>query len=155
MEISIPPVEIKIMFESSPLKSIIFLRRLPVPQDHTPRTLTIPAKIASLKLSGAFPVDMRIPPLESSIMIESNPLKSTILVLVRRLAVPRPRPTASAARSSDQPPSRRPAAARRVPTPNLPAKIIPSKTLVRFADSKLMGNSLWSHRGRETSTPYT
>ena len=39
-----------------------------------------PTKIAWLKLSGKFPMDMRIPPLRVKIMLESNPLKSRILV---------------------------------------------------------------------------
>ena len=43
------------------------------------------AKIAWLKLSGKFPMDMRIPPLKIKILLESNLLKSRILV--RRLAV--------------------------------------------------------------------
>ena len=42
-------------------------------------------KIAWLKLSRRFPMDMRIPPLRIKILLESNPLKSRILV--RRLAV--------------------------------------------------------------------
>ena len=46
----------------------------------------IPAKIRWLKLPGKFPVGMRIPPLKIQILLESNPLKSRILV--RRLAVP-------------------------------------------------------------------
>ena len=45
----------------------------------------IPTKIAWLKLSGKPPMDMRIPPLELKILIESSPPKSRILV--RRLAV--------------------------------------------------------------------
>ena len=44
-----------------------------------------PTKIRWLKLSGRFPVGMRIPPLEIKILLESNPLKSRILVW--RLAV--------------------------------------------------------------------
>ena len=39
-------------------------------------------KIRRLKLSGEFPVDMRIPPLELTILLEPNPPKSKILVLV-------------------------------------------------------------------------
>ena len=39
------------------------------------------------KLSGRFPMDMRIPPLETKILLESNPRKPRILV--RRLAVER------------------------------------------------------------------
>ena len=45
----------------------------------------IPAKIRRLKLSGRFPMDMRIPPLKIKILLESEPLKSRILV--ERLAV--------------------------------------------------------------------
>ena len=48
-------------------------------------TKLLPTKIAWLKLSGNFPMDIRIPPLKTKIMLESNPLKSRILV--RRLAV--------------------------------------------------------------------
>ena len=48
-------------------------------------TEIIPTKIRRLELSGRFPVDMRVPPLEIKIQLESNPLKSRILV--RRLAV--------------------------------------------------------------------
>ena len=48
-------------------------------------TEIIPTKIPRLKLSGEFPADMRIPPLEIKILLESNPLKSRIFV--RRLAV--------------------------------------------------------------------
>ena len=44
-----------------------------------------PANIAWVKLWGKFPMGMRIPPLEFKIMLESNPLKSRILV--GRLAV--------------------------------------------------------------------
>ena len=43
-------------------------------------TNIIPTNIAWLKLSGRFPMDMRIPPLKIRIMLESNPLKSTMLV---------------------------------------------------------------------------
>ena len=45
-------------------------------------TKIIRAKIAWLKLSVIFPMDLTIPPLEFKIMLESNPLKSRILVLV-------------------------------------------------------------------------
>ena len=48
-------------------------------------TKNLPAEIAWLKLSGKFPMDMRIPPLNVKILLESNPLESRILV--RRLAV--------------------------------------------------------------------
>ena len=50
-------------------------------------TKIIPTKIAWLKNSSKFPMDMGIPPLTSKILLESNPLKSGVLVL--RLAVPR------------------------------------------------------------------
>ena len=40
----------------------------------------IPTNIAWLKLSGKFPMDMRIPPLWIKIVLESNPLTSTMLV---------------------------------------------------------------------------
>ena len=49
-------------------------------------TNMIHANMAGLKLSGRFPVDMRIPPLKMKIMFESNPLNSTMLV--GRLGVP-------------------------------------------------------------------
>ena len=48
-------------------------------------TKIVPAKIAWLKLSGKFPLGLGIPPLQIQIMLESNPLRSRILV--RRLAV--------------------------------------------------------------------
>ena len=48
-------------------------------------TKTIPTKIAWLKLSGNFPMGLGIPPLKIQILLESNSLKSRILV--RRLAV--------------------------------------------------------------------
>ena len=48
-------------------------------------TKTIPTEIPWLIISGKFPVEMRIPPLEIKNMLESNPLKSRILVW--RLAV--------------------------------------------------------------------
>ena len=48
-------------------------------------TKNLPAKIRRLKTSGGFPMDMRIPPFEIKIMLESSPLKFRILV--RRLAV--------------------------------------------------------------------
>ena len=43
-------------------------------------TNIIPTNIAWLKLSGKFPMDIRIPPLKIKIMLESDPLKSTMLV---------------------------------------------------------------------------
>ena len=46
----------------------------------------IPTEICWLKLSGTFPMGLGIPPLKLKIMLESNPLRSRILV--RRLAVP-------------------------------------------------------------------
>ena len=60
---------------------------------HTPNlpTTIIPAKTTCIKLYGSFPMDMRIPPLKSKIMLEANPLKSRILV--QRLAVTRIRST--------------------------------------------------------------
>ena len=48
-------------------------------------TEIIPTKIRRLKLSGKFPEDMRISTLKFNTLLESNPLKSRILV--RRLAV--------------------------------------------------------------------
>ena len=48
-------------------------------------TKIIPAKIRCLRLTGKSPTDLRIPPHEVKILLESNPLKSGILV--RRLAV--------------------------------------------------------------------
>ena len=48
-------------------------------------TKIILTKIAWLKLSGRSPMDMRIPPLEIKIFLESSPLKSRIVV--RRLAI--------------------------------------------------------------------
>ena len=48
-------------------------------------TKIIPAMIAWVRISGKLPMDMRIPPLESKIMLESILLKSRILV--RRSAV--------------------------------------------------------------------
>ena len=48
-------------------------------------TKIIPTKIRWLESSGEFPMDMWIPPLTIKILLESNPLRSRILV--RRLAV--------------------------------------------------------------------
>ena len=48
-------------------------------------TKIIHAKIRWLNMFGKSPMDMRIPPLSIKIMLESDPLKSRILV--RRLAV--------------------------------------------------------------------
>ena len=45
----------------------------------------IPTNIAWLKISVKLPMAMRIPPLKHNIMLESNPLRSTILV--GRLAI--------------------------------------------------------------------
>ena len=50
-----------------------------------PPTKIVPSKICRPKLSGKFPMDMRIPLLEIKILLEPNPLKS--IILVRRLAV--------------------------------------------------------------------
>ena len=50
-------------------------------------TNIIPTNIACVKLSGRFPVDMRIPPLKIKILLESDP--PITRVLVRRLAVVR------------------------------------------------------------------
>ena len=48
---------------------------------HTPSLPTniIPTQIARLELSGKSPMDMGIPPLNIKIMLESNPLQSTML----------------------------------------------------------------------------
>ena len=56
---------------------------------HTPNlpAKSIPAEIARLKLSGESPMGLGIPPPKTNILLESNHLKSRILV--RRLAVPR------------------------------------------------------------------
>ena len=45
---------------------------------HTPNlpTKIIPTKSPRLKISRKFPIDMRIPPLKTKIMLESSPLKS-------------------------------------------------------------------------------
>ena len=48
-------------------------------------TKIIPTTIARLKLSGKFPMGLEIPPLTIKILLESNPLKSRILVW--RLAI--------------------------------------------------------------------
>ena len=61
-------------------------------RSHTPRvsrtpnlpTKIIPTKIRRLKISGKFPMGLRIAPLGIKILLESNPLKPRILV--RRLA---------------------------------------------------------------------
>ena len=59
----------------------------PPPMDGTPNlpAKIVPTKTPWLKLSGRFPMDLRIPPLKLKILLESSPLKSRILV--RRLAV--------------------------------------------------------------------
>ena len=48
----------------------------------TPNPLTniVPTNISRLKLSGNFPMNLGIPPLQIKIVLESNPLKSTMLV---------------------------------------------------------------------------
>ena len=43
-------------------------------------TNIVPTNIAWLKVSGKSPIDMRIPPLQIKIVLESNPLKSAMLV---------------------------------------------------------------------------
>ena len=43
-------------------------------------TKIVPTNIARLKLSGKSPMDVRIPPLQIKIMLESDPPKSTMLV---------------------------------------------------------------------------
>ena len=48
-------------------------------------TENLPVKIRWFKLSGKFPMDMRIPTLNIKIVLGSNPLKS--IILVRGLAV--------------------------------------------------------------------
>ena len=70
----------------APLQSPQGLQRFSVEDDATPNlpTKIIPTKIACLKLSGTFPLGMRIPPLKTKIMLESNTLESRIFV--RRLA---------------------------------------------------------------------
>ena len=50
-----------------------------------PTTKIIPTRISWHKLSGNFSMGLGIPPLDIKSMLESNPLKSRILV--RRLAV--------------------------------------------------------------------
>ena len=52
-------------------------------------TSIVPTNIAWLKLSGNSPMGLRIPPLRIMTMLESNPLKSTMLV--GRLGVSAPR----------------------------------------------------------------
>ena len=47
---------------------------------HNLPTKIIPNKICWLKFSGEFPMDMRIPPLQTKIPLESNPHNSRILV---------------------------------------------------------------------------
>ena len=61
-----------------------------VPRSRIPRSTSLfsywgPKRIRSLNIFGKFPVDMRIPRLNIKILLESNPLKSRILV--RRSAV--------------------------------------------------------------------
>ena len=60
----------------------------------------IPTKIAWLKLSGNFPMGLGVPPLKLKILLESNPLKSRILV--RRLAVWHHTPLANLSRRLPQ-----------------------------------------------------
>ena len=50
------------------------------PGTPNPPTNIIPTNIAWLKLSGKFPMSLGIPPLKFKIMLESNPLKSSMLV---------------------------------------------------------------------------
>ena len=62
-------------------------KALPNIEQHLPNTtsLNTPSKIRWLRLSGKFLMDLRIPHFNINIMLESNPLKSRIVV--RRLAV--------------------------------------------------------------------
>ena len=62
-------------------------RREGRPSGRTPNLPTniIPTKVARLKISGKSPMDMMIPPPGIKILLESNPLKS--VMLVGRLAV--------------------------------------------------------------------
>ena len=53
-------------------------------------TKITPTKIAWLRLSGKFPMGLGIPPGKLKIVLESNPLKSTMLA--RGLAADRPTP---------------------------------------------------------------
>ena len=62
-------------------------------------TKIVPTKIRWLKTSGEFPMDMIISPLNMKILLQSNPLKSRILV--RRLAVVTSQPTAQKPRIRD------------------------------------------------------
>ena len=54
-------------------------RRLPNATPNPPTNI-VPTSIARLRLSGSFPTGMRIPSLRIEIMLESNPLKPTMLV---------------------------------------------------------------------------
>ena len=65
------------------------------PNTHNLPTKIITTKIAWLKLSVIFPMHMKTPALKHYIMLESNPLKSRILV--RRLAVRQDWPDISSA----------------------------------------------------------
>ena len=52
----------------------------------------IPTKIAWLIISRKSPMDMRIPPLKTKILLESNPLNSRILVQRLAKCIPMPNP---------------------------------------------------------------
>ena len=62
------------------------LRPYPLQTAPSLPTKIMPTKIRWLNISGKFPLSLGIPPLKLKILLESNPLKSRILV--RRLAVP-------------------------------------------------------------------
>ena len=65
-----------------------------------PHTNIVPTNIARLKLSGDFPMNLEIPPLQIKIVLESNPLKPTMLV--GGLGVSRSQPQASACTAGSQ-----------------------------------------------------
>ena len=62
----------------------VFRGRVPAARPGRPPAPRLSLLKVRLKLSGKFSMDLRIPPLKITVMLEPNPLKSRILV--RRLA---------------------------------------------------------------------
>ena len=73
-----PSLPLKLLLETAATQDHLLPHNLP--------TNIIPTKIAWLRFSGKSPMGLGIPPLKFKIMLESNPLKS--IMLVRKSAVP-------------------------------------------------------------------
>ena len=99
-------------------------------------TEIIPTKIAWLKISGKFRMDLRIPPFKIKIQLESNSRKSRILV--RRLAVPVTTASAPAGRRR----SRDQLIVRRFKRCYIRPVSLLRLPVLRFVDSDIPGNYL-------------